>query len=256
MAVTRATPSGTSLRLQITAAIRDAICDLSYTPGQRLVERELVEKYGVSRATIREVLQALSSEGLVTVIPQRGATVTEPNADDVRDLYEIRSVLECLLVSKFCQRASRAQRLRLAVAVEEFAEAVDAGLPINEIMKVKDRFYDVLLAGAASPSLWQVIEGIQARIHVLRATSMSATGRGEIAVKELRAVSEAVEAGNTDGAVTAYRHHIEQAAQTALRRLNEPTSGAPSKRALTRDRGHDVDWVYAASASVAEVAVS
>ncbi|MBT1003942.1 GntR family transcriptional regulator [Paenarthrobacter sp. DKR-5] len=219
------------MRLQVTAAIRDAICNLQYTPGQRLVERELVEKYGVSRATIREVLQALSSEGLVTVIPQRGATVTEPNAEDARDLYEIRSVLECLLVSKFCERASRAQRLRLAVAVEEFAEAVDAGLPITETMKVKDRFYDVLLDGAASPSLWQVIEGIQARVHVLRATSMSATGRGETAVKELRAVSDAVEAGDTEAAVAAYRHHIEQAGKTALQRLTEPPESAANERA-------------------------
>jgi len=223
MAVPSAMTSGVSVRLQVTDAIRDGIFNLAYTPGQRLVERELVEKYGVSRATIREVLQTLSSEGLVTVIPQRGATVTEPKAEDARDLYEIRAVLEGLLVGKFCERASRAQRLRLAVAVEEFAEAVEAGLPITETLKVKDRFYDVLLDGAASPSLGQVIEGIQVRVHLLRATSMSSTGRAETAVMELRAVTSAVEAGDTDAAIAAYRHHIEHAGQTALRRLTEPT---------------------------------
>lgn len=226
MAAPQVMASSVPVRLQVTDAIRDGIRNLSFAPGQRLVERELVEKYSVSRATIREVLQTLSSEGLVTVIPQRGATVTEPKAEEARDLYEIRSVLECLLVRKFCERASRTQRLRLAVAVEEFAEAVEARLPITETLKVKDRFYDVLLDGAASPSLGQVIEGIQVRVHLLRAASMSSAGRPENAVEELRAVSSAAEAGDTERAIAAYREHIEHAEQTVLGHLLLPSNCA------------------------------
>lgn len=212
---------GATVRLKVTAALREAIRDLTLAPGQRLVERELVESYGVSRATIREVLQTLSSEGLVTCIPQRGATVSRVNLSDARDIYEIREKLECMLVRQFAERASRAQRLRLEVAVEEFAEAVEAGLPIGRTLTVKDRFYEVLLEGADSNVLKEVIGSIQARVTQLRATSMSTSGRGEVAAQELRAVAAAVSTGDASAAVSAYAHHIRRAAQTATDALSQ-----------------------------------
>lgn len=202
-------------------ALREAIRDLTFMPGQRLVERELVEAYGVSRATIREVLQTLASEGLVTSVPQRGAMVSRLSLADARDIYEIRETLECMLVRKFAERASRAQRLRLELAVEEFSEAVEAGLPIGRTLAVKDRFYEVLIEGADSNALKEVIGSIHARVTQLRATSMSATGRGAIAVQELRAVAAAVSAGDADAAVSAYADHIRQAAQTATAEISQ-----------------------------------
>ncbi|NLU71875.1 GntR family transcriptional regulator [Streptomyces sp. HNM0575] len=211
---------GATVRLKVTTALRDAIRDLTLSPGQRLVERELVESYGVSRATIREVLQTLSSEGLVTCVPQRGATVSTVDISDARDIYEIREKLECMLVRQFAERASRAQRLRLEVAVEEFAEAVEAGLPIGRTLTVKDRFYEVLLEGADSNVLKEVIGSIQARVTQLRATSMSTSGRGEVAAQELRAVAAAVSGGDAAAAVSAYAHHIRRAAQTATDALS------------------------------------
>jgi DNA-binding GntR family transcriptional regulator len=82
------------LREQVVTLVRDAILGFRLQPGQRLVERELVEQLGVSRATVREVLRQLAVEGLVTVVPQRGAIVTALSPDDAADLYEMRASLE------------------------------------------------------------------------------------------------------------------------------------------------------------------
>ena len=87
-------------------------------PGQRLIERELVELTGVSRTSVREALRELAAEGLVTAIPDRGTVVTSVSAEEARQLYEVRSSLEALAGRLFVQHASPAQRKALARALE------------------------------------------------------------------------------------------------------------------------------------------
>src|ERR1700743_1260451 len=79
------------LREQVTDVLREAILDFRLRPGERLVGRDLIEKTGFPRATIREVLRQLTAEGLVTVIPQRGAVVVELTRKEAADLYEVRT---------------------------------------------------------------------------------------------------------------------------------------------------------------------
>src|SRR5690606_5619752 len=111
------------LREQVIQALRQAILDFKLQPGQRLVERELMEQLGVSRTTVREALRELTSEGLVTVVPQRGAVVATPDPDDAVDLYEVRAGLESLVVQRFVERASDQQVRRLEAAVQGFEDA-------------------------------------------------------------------------------------------------------------------------------------
>ncbi|MCG7310720.1 GntR family transcriptional regulator [Brachybacterium sp. ACRRE] len=204
-----------SVRSRVTGEIRTAIRSLHFAPGQRLVERELVETYGASRATVREALQALASEGLVTMVPQRGALVAKPSPDDAQDMYEIRSMLEGMLVRKFCERASQSQKWRLRVAVAEFGETVEAGAPVSEVITVKDRFYEVLLEGANSTVLRQTIGSVHARVAALRATSLTSPGRGPLSVEELSAVADAAIVGDVEAAVAANTHHLKMAAGAA-----------------------------------------
>src|ERR1700730_10311746 len=82
------------LRDQVLDGLRQAIVEQRLPPGQRLIERELVEQIGVSRTTIREVLRQLTAEGLVTTIPQKGAVVAAPSPEEAADLYEVRAALE------------------------------------------------------------------------------------------------------------------------------------------------------------------
>lgn len=208
------------LREQATDRVRAAILDLRLRPGERLIERELTENLGVSRATVREVIRQLAAEGLVTVVPQRGAEVTSLSASDATDIYEMRASLEALAVRRFVQRAGDEQVRALRAAVDDIARS--AGSAVGEVgdhLGAKDRFYDVLMEGSASGPLQQTLAGLQARVRLLRATSLSAPGRPAQAAEELRAVVDAVEARDADAAAEACVRHIRNAAATATAQL-------------------------------------
>lgn len=206
------------LREQVVQLIRNAILRFELQPGQRLVERELVEQLGVSRPTIREVLRQLAAEGLVTVVPQRGAVVTALSAEDAADIYEMRASLEALAVQRFVQRATPEHVARLRAAVDEIERTADSGDALQQL-QAKDHFYEVLLAGSGSAPLQQTLSGLQARVQLLRATSLSEPGRPAQAATELRAVVDAVEAGDAEAAAAACVRHVQNAARTALARL-------------------------------------
>ncbi|MDV8079751.1 GntR family transcriptional regulator [Rhodococcus sp. IEGM 1370] len=208
------------VREQVIVALREAILDLRLTPGQRLVERELIEQLNVSRTTVREAIRELASEGLVTVVPQKGAMVSAPTVAEAIDLYEVRASLESLIVTRFVERATPSQIMRLDAAVEHFAEVVGGSTEIRDILSAKDQFYVVLIEGAASNTLRQLIEGIQARVRVLRATSLATSGRSAHAVEELRAIVLAVKAHDADRAAALCAAHIRTAAKTALAKLD------------------------------------
>lgn len=208
------------LREQVIAALREAILDFQLKPGQRLVERELIEMLGVSRTTVREALRELTSEGLVTVVPQKGAIVTAPSLDDAMDLYEVRAALESLVVKRFVERATDEQVERLAATIDNLAELSEDSTDIRELLAAKDKFYAVLIEGANSSAMQQLLEGIQARVQVLRATSLSEAGRiGEVVV-ELRAVVDAIARRDSRRAQKLCAAHIEAAARTALAHLH------------------------------------
>lgn len=207
------------LREQVTGRLRQAILDFSLQPGQRLVERELIERLGVSRTTVREAIRELAAEGIVTVVPQKGAIVTAPSLEDATDLYEVRASLESLVVQRFVERADDDQVTRLAQTVEEFAAATNSTTSIREVLKAKDQFYAVLIEGARSAALQQLLESIQARVQVLRATSMSEPGRPLEVVDELRGIAEAITARDAKRAAKLCAAHIRRASVTALAHL-------------------------------------
>jgi len=207
------------LREQVTDRVRSAILDLRLRPGERLIERELTENLGVSRATVREVIRQLAAEGLVTVVPQRGAEVTSLSPSDAADIYEMRASLEALAVRRFVQRAGDEQVRALRAAVDEIARSAEAD---GDHLGAKDRFYEVLMEGSASGPLQQTLAGLQARVRLLRATSLSAPGRPARAAAELSAVVDAIEARDADAAAEACVVHIRNAAGTATAQLGGP----------------------------------
>lgn len=207
------------LREQVIDVITKAIADNRLAAGQRLVERELVESLGVSRTTVREAIRELASQGLVTVVPQRGAVVSAPTFEEARDLYEVRAALESLIVQRFVEQATDAQVERLGAAVDIFAESVDGGDDVLDVLRAKGAFYDVLLEGAASGVYRELVERLQARVHVLRATSLSADGRAATTVDELRAIAGAVRRRDAASAASLTSAHIRAAATTALEHL-------------------------------------
>ncbi|WP_298746389.1 GntR family transcriptional regulator [uncultured Serinicoccus sp.] len=195
------------------------ILDHQLAPGQRLIERELIDRFEVSRATVRETLRQLAAEGLVQIQPRRGAVVRAIDSDEARDLYRLRAAIEGLLVETFVERAGVADVQRLQEALDALDGAVDDGLAASEVMRVRDDFYEALFVGAGSSVLREELGVVQARVRVLCVSSLSESGRGATAVRELRAVTQAIIECDGPRAAALMREHLAFAAAATLRTL-------------------------------------
>ena len=122
---TVAPPSGIELRGAIYDRILQAVLEHRLPPGTKLVEDRLAELFDTSRAQVRDVLARLADEGVVTTIPNRGAFIAAPTADETREVFEARRLIEPALVRRFiAQRDTAAvERLRVLVEDEEKARA-------------------------------------------------------------------------------------------------------------------------------------
>jgi DNA-binding GntR family transcriptional regulator len=224
------------LREQVSQVLRQAILDSDLQPGQRLVERELTDRLQVSRTTIRESLRELTAEGLVQVIPQRGAVVATISREDAADLYDARISIECLIVRRFIERADEQQIDRLRNSSARFREATAAGLSTREVLAVKDKFYDELVKGARSPVLANLLAALHARVSLLRATSMSQPGRPMKAVEEIETLTEAIARRDTKAAAKACATHIKNAAKVNMRDTDLIHSESAELRSLSSRR--------------------
>jgi DNA-binding GntR family transcriptional regulator len=212
------------LRDQVSGILRQAIVERELRPGQRLVERELTDRLQVSRATIRESLRELEAEGLVTVIPQRGAVVASISLREAADIYEARAAIESLIVRRFVERAAPEYLARLANSLDDLGQAIDAGQPVRELLAVKDRFYDVLIEGADSSVLATMLSGLQARVSLLRATSLTHQGRPLEMLRELRTLAKAINARDADEAARLCAEHVRNAGRTGMAELQRQDS--------------------------------
>ena len=207
------------LREQVLAKLRTAIVEQHLKPGDRLIERQLIELTGVSRTTIREVMRELAAEGLVKTIPNKGAIVAIPTADEAIALYEVRGVLEGLAGRKFAERASDEQVVALRRTGEAILKLTDDGAAVPDLLRAKNDFYDVLLEGAGNSAVCSILRGLQARVSLLRVISLSRDGRPVASAGEIRAILDAIDARDPDAAERACVRHVSDAAQAALAAL-------------------------------------
>jgi DNA-binding GntR family transcriptional regulator len=205
------------LRSQVLEVLREAILSFRFAPGQRLIERELIDMTGVSRTTIREVLRELAAEGLVKTIPQKGAVVVSLTPEEAEELYEIREVLEGHLAKRFVERATDAQVVALRRAFTQLEGVVERQEGTVAVLRAKDVLYEVLLTGAGNSALRATLSQLHARVSLLRASSLaSGPDRPSEAVGELRELVEAVEARDARDAADAMVAHVGAAAGAGI----------------------------------------
>ena len=114
-----------TLRAEIAVRIGQAIVDGEFAPGEKLREVDLASRFGVSRASVREALRSVEREGLVTILPQRGAQVTALSAPEVQDVFDIRANLMGLACHRFATSATPQMRQQLDRLLKELRAARD-----------------------------------------------------------------------------------------------------------------------------------
>jgi len=206
------------VRQQVAEVLRAAITSGRFAPGQRLVEKDLCELTGVSRASVREALRQLESEGLIETLPNRGPWVSRLSPQDAVSIYQVRGALEALAAQLFATQASDGQVAELEAAVQVLERAYKAR-DVDRIVDAKRRFYAVLYQGSGNSMIGSILNTMNARITMLRRVSLSSPKRGPASLREIRAVLAAIKRRDPQAAYEASLHHIQQAAKIALASL-------------------------------------
>lgn len=184
--------------------LRERILSGDLEPGTRLNEVHLAEQYGISRSPIREALQALSGEGLVTFVAGRGAFVGGLTAEEVRELGQVRAALE-----------SHAARLVAEDSSPASLAALEGSIVVDESAGDVDDFHATLLRLSGNQRLEQLGLSIVSQLRLARSQSATRAGRVAEAVDEHRAVLEAIRSADPDGAARAMRDHVARATASA-----------------------------------------
>jgi DNA-binding GntR family transcriptional regulator len=209
-----------TLRHKVEKQLREAIMTGYLKPGQRLIERELCEAMGISRPSLREALRRLEAEKLIEIVPHRGPVVAAISAQEARELYELRVLLESYAAGQYAARATKRSAEELKHAVRVLREAA-AELEPGDLLKAKEAFYEVLLAGCGNAVIAEVLRMLLSRINRLRSASLSRPGRLPESVRELELLVRRVAAGDADGAARAAATHVRNAEKAALAMLHE-----------------------------------
>ena len=216
------------IRTQVLDNLRKAILTLQLAPGQRLIERELVEMTGVSRTSVREALRELAAEGLVSTAPNKGTAVATLSSEQARQIYEVRAVLEGLAGRLFVENATEVQRRALLAQLSKIDRLASRGVGVLE---AKDRFYAILFDGAGNDALRDMTVSLQARVTYLRSLSLSREGRPAHSLAELHDVAAAIEAGDAMAAQLACSRHVDEARIAGLLALEQlPADQAELRR--------------------------
>lgn len=208
------------LREQVVDRLRMAIVAGRFQPGARLIERELCEMMDVSRTSLREALRELQADGLVTQTPNKGITVSVITYDTAKSIYEVRRSLEGLATRLFAERASAQQISDLRQSVEQLS-TVYADFSADEFISAKQRFYDILFAGAGNEIAADLLRRIHARASQLRVMSLSSSSRTQQSIGELRDFVEALARRDADAAWEICMIHLDNAGQAALAALQD-----------------------------------
>ncbi len=157
------------LRDVVFNTLKDGILTGRFRPGERLLENQLAEELGVSRTPIREALRMLEIENLVDLIPRKGAQVKEMSEKDIKDVLEIRKVLEELAAGLAAENITKQEINSLKKANMDFINAFDNG-DREAVLEADTRFHDIIFKATKNDKLIQIISNISIQIFRYRIT--------------------------------------------------------------------------------------
>lgn len=196
-----------SLSQQAYTAIRDAIRNGLLIHGEFYSEGELAKSMEISRTPVREALIELNREGLIEVLPQRGFRLRELEAADRREVFELRAVLETYVVTRLAETATAANISELRALLDRQTASLDDPVAFLEI----DEQFHLLMPRLVDLKLtYQMLFTLRGALWLMATSALTVPERGASVVEEHRAVVDAIESGDAEGAVAAMRRHIHE----------------------------------------------
>ena len=206
------------LRDVVFNTLRQAILRGEMEPGERLMEIQLAQKLGVSRTPIREAIRKLELEGLVIMIPRKGAEVAHITEKDMRDVLEVRSTLEELVVQLAIKNVTEEKLDELRAANRVFESAVVSKDVVN-IVEADVKFHDILYSMTNNPRLIQIINNLREQMYRYRLEYVKDARTHSILISEHNVIKQ-IKEKNVDVARKVIHQHISNQEKGIIRLLN------------------------------------
>ena len=196
-----------SLRGRVFHKIREDILSGKYKEHEELKEVAIGEELGVSRTPVREAFRQLELEGLIQIIPNKGAYVTGITKEDVKDIYMIRSLLEGLCARWATEEITKEQleEMEENVFLSEFH--AEKG-HLEQIAELDNRFHDIMYEACNSKMLEHLLRDFHQYVLRVRKKTLSVAARGEASNHEHRLIMEAIKAKDAAKAEELANKHI------------------------------------------------
>ncbi|MCI9462427.1 MAG: GntR family transcriptional regulator [Lachnospiraceae bacterium] len=196
-----------SLHGRVFQKIREDILSGKYKEHEELKEVAIGEELGVSRTPVREAFRQLELEGLIQMIPNKGAYVTGITAKDVEDIYMIRSLLEGLCARMATDKISKAQLEEMEENVYLAEFHADKG-HMDQMAELDNRFHDILYEACDSKMLEHLLKDFHGYVLRVRRKTLSKNTRGRASNDEHRQIMEAIKAKDAEKAEELANRHI------------------------------------------------
>ncbi len=219
--------SSMTLRERAVDVLRQAIIDHRFPPGTYLRERELCDLLGISRTSLREALRHLETERLIETVPHKGPVVVSLTAQDAKDLYQVRAVLEGLVGGLFAASATDQDIEDLRQVAEEMAISAHKD-DAKVVLEIVAKFYQVLFKGSGNQICAQIIQSLNTRIYTFRRMSLASEGRTDAMMKEVERIVDAATRRDGDALGKACFAHVEAAGAAVMSQM--PAGEEASKR--------------------------
>ena len=204
-----------SLEEQVTATLESEILTGTLASGTALTEQSLSKRLGVSRTPIRAALHTLAEEGLIDLVPNRGAVVVGVTREDLIDIYKIRMRLEGLASALAAERISREDLATLRESVE-LAEFYISRNDTEHLKELDTQFHAIIYRASGNRMLNKTLSELHRNIISYRKMSLSVPGRLERSVGEHREILKAIEAGDAERADSLTCAHVAAALENML----------------------------------------
>lgn len=196
------------LRDVVFGTLRQAILTGVLKPGERLMEIQLAKQLGVSRTPVREAIRKLELEGLVLMIPRKGAEVAEITVKDLEDVLEVRGALEELAVKDACDYITEEQLEDLREASDAFKQALESG-DLVKCAETDMNFHEIIYSATNNRRLVQILNNLREQMYRYRMEYLKDGRTHKTLLEEHDAIRRALKKHDKVKAGNAIRIHIE-----------------------------------------------
>lgn len=206
------------LRDVVFNTLRQAILTGELKPGERLMEIHLANRLGVSRTPIREAIRKLELEGLVTMIPRRGAEVAQITEKSMNDVLEVRRAVDALCVELACDRISEEALEELKKACDAFEMAVKTK-DVKQIAQADVALHDIIVQATGNNRLIQLVNTLSEQMYRYRFEYIKDISQHENLVEEHRVIYQAIVNKDKETASRAAKEHIDNQEKAIIRQI-------------------------------------